>query len=134
MQLELPPPIPANGTPRTLIVSKPPQRNAAKPSLHVNGALTSAQGTGFGSALDGNRQGRVWNGEDRCFNKGTLSEVMVMRGLTADSLALAAGVSRGTIYNALTGRPKRLATARRILEALAATPPILLLSAVSAGI
>lgn len=124
----------ATGTPRTRTWSKPPLRKAAKPSPQVDRGSTSARPTELGSARDGDRHGRVWNGEDRCFHEGTLREVMVMRGLTADSLALAAGVSRGTIYNALTGRPTRLATARRILEALAATPPILLLSAVTAGL
>lgn len=134
MQLELGPLTHANETPRTLTWTKRSLHNAAKPRSHGSRGLTSARATGLGSAPDDNRHGRVWNGEDRCFDKGTLSEVMVMRGLTADSLALAAGVSRGTIYNALTGRPTRLATARRILEALAATPPILLFSAVTAGI
>jgi DNA-binding XRE family transcriptional regulator len=134
MQLELGPPLHATGTPRTVTRSKPPLRKAAKPLPQVDRGSTSAQPKELGSARDGDRHVRVWNGQDRCFNKGTLMEVMVMRGLTAASLALAAGVSRGTIYNALTGRPTRLATARRILEALAATPPILLLSAVTAGI
>ena len=36
---------------------------------------------------------------------------MLARGLTAETLADAAGVSRGTSYNALHGKPVRLRTA-----------------------
>ena len=50
---------------------------------------------------------------------------MLARGLTAESLAEAAGVSRGTSYNALHGKPVRLRTARLILEALASVQPTL---------
>ncbi|MDQ6847517.1 MAG: helix-turn-helix domain-containing protein [Candidatus Dormibacteraeota bacterium] len=134
MQLELGPPLHATETPLGPQRTNPPLRRAAQPTPQVDRRSISAPAAGRGSAPDGDRHERVWNGEDRCFNTGTLREVMVMRGLTADSLALAAGVSRGTIYNALTGRPTRLATARRILEALATTAPTLLFSTVTAGI
>lgn len=50
---------------------------------------------------------------------------MLARGLTAEALADAAGVSRGTSYNALHGRPVRLRTARLLLEALASVQPTL---------
>ena len=50
---------------------------------------------------------------------------MIARGLTADSLASAAGVSLGTTYNALHGKPVRLRTARLLLEALANVQPTL---------
>lgn len=50
---------------------------------------------------------------------------MLARGLTAVTLADAAGVSLGTSYNALHGRPVRLRTARLILEALASVQPTL---------
>lgn len=110
------------------------EQAAAKPSRQLDRRMLAANVTGFDSALRGDPRPRVWDGEKCCFNDGRLREVMVMRGFTADSLALAAGVSRGTIYNALTRRTTRLATARRILEALAAAPPTLLLSAVAAGL
>jgi hypothetical protein len=70
----------------------------------------------------------VWHGETQAFDVGTLKEVMLVRGFTAETLAQAAGVGRGTMYNALAGRSTRLSTARRILEALAAVEPRLLLS------
>jgi predicted transcriptional regulator len=50
---------------------------------------------------------------------------MIARGLTADTLASAAGVSLGTTYNALHGKPVRLRTARLILEALVSVQPTL---------
>ena len=50
---------------------------------------------------------------------------MLARGLTADDLAHIAGVSRGTSYNALHGKPVRLRTARLLLEALANVQPTL---------
>lgn len=50
---------------------------------------------------------------------------MLERGLTAETLAGAAGVSRGTTYNALHGKPVRLRTARLLLEALANVQPTL---------
>jgi predicted transcriptional regulator len=50
---------------------------------------------------------------------------MIARGLTAATLAGAAGVSLGTTYNALHGKPVRLRTARLILEALASVQPTL---------
>lgn len=50
---------------------------------------------------------------------------MLERGLTAETLAGAAGVSRGTTYNALHGKPVRLRTARLLLEALANMQPTL---------
>jgi predicted transcriptional regulator len=50
---------------------------------------------------------------------------MLVRGLTAETLANAAGVSLGTSYNALHGKPVRLRTARLILEALANRPATL---------
>lgn len=54
---------------------------------------------------------------------------MLVRGLTADSLAAAAGISLGTSYNALHGRPIRLRTARLILEALSGVQPSLRMAA-----
>jgi len=56
---------------------------------------------------------------------------MVVRGLTADSLSDAAGLSRGTLYSALHGRPTRLGTARSILQALADVEPSLRLGPLS---
>jgi predicted transcriptional regulator len=50
---------------------------------------------------------------------------MLSRGLTAEALACAAGISRGTSYNALHGKLVRLRTARLILEALASVEPTL---------
>ena len=50
---------------------------------------------------------------------------MIARGLTAETLAGAAGVSLGTTYNAMHGKPVRLRTARLILEALANVQPTL---------
>jgi hypothetical protein len=50
---------------------------------------------------------------------------MIARGLTAETLAGAAGVSIGTTYNAMHGKPVRLRTARLILEALANVQPTL---------
>ena len=110
------------------------EQAAPTPSRQLDRQRLDASVTGFESALRGAPRARVWDGEKCCFNEGRLREVMVMRGFTADSLALAAGVSRGTIYNVLTGRTTRLATARHILEALAAAPPTILLSAVAAGL
>ncbi|MBJ7609471.1 MAG: hypothetical protein JF887_08590 [Candidatus Dormibacteraeota bacterium] len=53
---------------------------------------------------------------------------MLTRGFTPDTLRSAAGVAHGTMYNALSGRPTRLRTARRILEALSAVEPAFLLT------
>lgn len=50
---------------------------------------------------------------------------MLVRGLTADELAVSAEVARATLYNALKGRPTRLRTARRLLEVLAGVEPTL---------
>jgi hypothetical protein len=70
----------------------------------------------------------IWDGERQAFSVGVLKQVMLVRGFTPETLAEAAGVARGTMYNALAGRSTRLNTARRILEALAAVEPRLLLS------
>jgi predicted transcriptional regulator len=74
----------------------------------------------------------IWNGEQQAFNPGILKQAMLVRGFTAETLAQAATVSRGTIYNVLAGRPTRLRTARRVLEALAATEPTLHLASLNA--
>lgn len=71
---------------------------------------------------------RIWNGSSRSFNAAHLREALLVRGLTPDFLATAADVSRGTVYHALSGRPTRLGTARRILEVLASIEPSLRLS------
>ena len=74
----------------------------------------------------------VWDGNLQAFNVGLLRQVMVTRGFTAETLQLAAGVGRGTIYNVLAGRRVRLSTARQILEVLATTPPLFLISSFTA--
>ncbi|HWF56930.1 MAG TPA: hypothetical protein VG520_01085 [Candidatus Dormibacteraeota bacterium] len=56
---------------------------------------------------------------------------MLVRGFKVDELAAAADVARGTLYNALKGRPTRLQTARRILEVLASVEPTLRLGSLS---
>jgi len=68
---------------------------------------------------------RIWDGVGQSFNTGHLRAAMLARGLTAEALADAAGVSRGTSYNALHGKPVRLRTARLLLEALANVQPTL---------
>ena len=72
---------------------------------------------------------RIWDGTHQSFNVGPLRDAMLVRGFTADSLAYAAGVARATLYNALKGRPTRLSTARRIIQALSGAPATLDLSA-----
>jgi predicted transcriptional regulator len=67
----------------------------------------------------------IWDGDAQSFNVGPLRQAMLVRGFTPEALADAAGVARGTLYNALHGRPTRLRTAHRILAALAETRPIL---------
>jgi predicted transcriptional regulator len=56
---------------------------------------------------------------------------MLVRGLSADEVAAAAEVARATLYNALSGRPTRLRTARRVLEVLAGVEPTLRLSSLT---
>ena len=68
---------------------------------------------------------RIWDGVGQSFNTRHLRAAMLARGLTAEALADAAGVSRGTSYNALHGKPVRLRTARLLLEALASVQPTL---------
>jgi len=68
---------------------------------------------------------RIWDGVGHSFNTRHLRAAMLARGLTAEALADAAGVSRGTSYNALHGKPVRLRTARLLLEALANVQPTL---------
>ena len=67
----------------------------------------------------------IWDGVDQAFTVGPFRQAMIVRDLTPEGLAAAAGVSRGTVYNALQGKPVRLRTARLILEALASVPPTL---------
>ena len=64
----------------------------------------------------------IWDGELQAFDVRRLRQAMLARGFTADQLAASAGVAPATLYNALHGRPTRLRTARRILEALANRP------------
>lgn len=73
----------------------------------------------------------VWDADGRCFNAGPLREAMLVRGFTADELAAAAALARGTVYNALSGRPTRPRTARRILEVLAGVEPTLRLGSLT---
>src|SRR5689334_6775252 len=63
----------------------------------------------------------IWDGDRQAFTVGLLRQVMLTRGFTPESLHVAAGIGHGTMYNALAGRPVRLATAGRILEVLAST-------------
>lgn len=72
-----------------------------------------------GSAASERGSTAIWDGVDQAFSVGPLRQAMIVRGLTPEALAAAAGVSRGTLYNALQGKPVRLRTARLILEALA---------------
>lgn|GEM_PF-6918041 len=67
----------------------------------------------------------IYDGVGQAFNTRHLRAAMLARGLTAETLAGAAGVSRGTTYNALHGKPVRLRTARLILEAIASVQPTL---------
>ncbi len=76
----------------------------------------------------------IWDGQRGCFNGGHLREAMLVRGLTVDEMAADAGLARGTLYNALNGRPTRLRTARRILEVLASAQPTLRLSSLTAEV
>jgi hypothetical protein len=69
----------------------------------------------------------IWDGARQAFVSGVLRQAMLVRGFTADSLGVAAGVAHGTMYNALAGRTTRLSTARRILETLASVEPAFLL-------
>jgi hypothetical protein len=68
---------------------------------------------------------RIYDGVGQSFNASQLRVAMIARGLTAETLAGAAGVSLGTTYNAMHGKPVRLRTARLILEALASLQPTL---------
>lgn len=75
----------------------------------------------------------IWNGETQTFSAGVLRRAMLVRGFTPDSLAMAAGVGRGTVYNALASRPSRLTTARRLPQTLAGVEPTLRLSDLASG-
>lgn len=70
----------------------------------------------------------IWDGARQAFAPAILRTAMLTRGFTPDTLRSAAGVAHGTMYNALSGRPTRLRTARRILEALSAVEPAFLLT------
>ena len=70
----------------------------------------------------------IWDGDRQAFTVGLLRQVMLTRGFTAETLQVAACVGHGTMYHVLAGRRVRLSTARRILEVLASTPPLFLLS------
>jgi hypothetical protein len=88
--------------------------------------MTAPNGAGRGRD-----QVAIWDGDGQSFNVGPLRQAMLVRGFTPEALADAAGVARGTLYNALHGRPTRLRTAHRILAALAEAQPILRLGLAS---
>jgi transcriptional regulator with XRE-family HTH domain len=71
---------------------------------------------------------RIWDGVGQSFDTRRLREAMLIRGFTVETLAAAAGVSLGTTYKVLHGKPVRLRTARLLLEALANVQPTLHLS------
>jgi predicted transcriptional regulator len=84
-----------------------------------------------GDAGPANAHRTIWDGDRQVFDVGLLRQAMVVREFAPDTLADAAGVSRGTVYHALTGRPVRIRTARRILEAVAAVEPTIRLGSLS---
>jgi hypothetical protein len=94
-----------------------------EPVLRLGGAERKGSGPGDRSY--------IWDGARGCFNPASLREAMLVRGFMVDDLATAADVARGTLYNALNGRPTRLQTARRILEVLASVEPTLRLGSLS---
>jgi len=66
----------------------------------------------------------LYDGEKRAFIGDRLRVALIARDFTPETIADKAGLEISSIYNALNGKPVRLATASKIFKALESRKPL----------